>query len=385
MSAGGSGGGGGGEDKDSYALLWMFGLLFVVMGIVWHFWGSYLKLAFIAVKRYEMLAISFFVNNENVQRALQGLSLASPDNIDMNYANVISTFIGQYLMYPIIFLLVVMALVMFKGSVTMRFTKAYNMDMLAEQEKKNYPQIAPVVDLDLIEQDVDKGPWAMSQNPMEFARANKLLKVELVADRKAAWKAEGVAKATLLKEKAAQVFSSQLGPLWTGVNGLPPHAKALYAAFAARMEHDTDSCRGYLQQLSAAAAKGNIDYSRTDELIKKYGGTKAVQMCQTRHAYNLTLMATMLSLARVDGVLASCDFLWIKPIDRRLWYTLNCVGRQVAISEVGGIMAHWIAEKEMARPLSVPMVEEAVKALDFAVANIIYTPEEGEVVKPSEG
>src|SRR5205823_1155522 len=116
-------------------------------------------------------AISFFVQNENIDRALQGLntSLVSPDQFNMYYASRISDFIGGYLIYPVCLLLIILAIVIFKGSATMRYTKAYNMDMLARQEKENWPQIAPVADLDLIAEDINKGPWAMSMNPMQFA------------------------------------------------------------------------------------------------------------------------------------------------------------------------------------------------------------------------
>ncbi len=50
-----------------------------------------------------------------------------------------------------------------------------------------------------------------------------------------------------------------------------------------------------------------------------------------------------------DGVQASADFLWLKPIDRRLWYMLNTVGRQTPFAEVAGPYAHWLAEREMGK------------------------------------
>lgn len=381
MSKGGGGGGQGADQgQDSYTLLWILASVFVIGGVVWYFFGDALKMAFITIKKYEVLAISFFVQNENVDRAIQGLNMANPDNLTMYYANVISTFIGQYLVYPVAFVLIVMAIIMLRGSATMRYTKTYNMDMLAQQEKENWPQIAPIVDLDLVKEDINKGPWAMSMNPMQFAKHHNLLKIELVPDRKASWRSEGIPKATLIRENATQVFAAQLGPLWTGPENLPAHTKAIYAAFLARIEHDTDACRALLEKLSRSAAKGSVDYSDTEKYLKKYGNSKAAQLCQQRHAYVLTLMASMLVLARTDGVLATADFLWLKPVDRRLWYILNNVGRQVAVPEVAGIFAHWIAEKEMGRPLTVPMVEEAVVALDNILANMVYVPEDGEVL-----
>ena len=103
-----------------------------------------------------------------------------------------------------------------------------------------------------------------------------------------------------------------------------------------------------------------------------------VQKVIQSHAYVLTTMASMLEAAREDGVQASADFLWLKPLDRRMWYMLNTVGRQTPFAEVAGPFSHWTAEKEMGRKLLVPMVEEATNALDIALKEIIYRPDEKE-------
>lgn len=371
-----------GQDKNSYGLLWAIAGIFVVGVLIWWFYSDQIKYGYMKIKYWEMSAITFFVDddqvNERKELTRQAFEQGTTANLTKWEAAQLATVTGDYLRYPIGILLFLMAWFLYRGHATMRFNKSYNMDALARQEKGNWAQIAPVVDLDLIKEDIMKGPWAMAMNPMQFCKKYKLLKIEIEADKKAAWKDEGTHKVTVIREKAAQVFASQLGPLWTGEANLPPHTRAIYASFLLRAEHKPDEARALLDSLSLSAAKGAIDYSEIDEIIKKYGNNKVVKRCLERHAYVMTVMAELIEVARLDGVYATSSFLWLKPVDRRLWYMLNTVGRQVAPSEVGGPFAHWLAEKKMGRALSVPMVEEAVNGLELAINNMIYIPDEEE-------
>ena len=131
----------------------------------------------------------------------------------------------------------------------------------------------------------------------------------------------------------------------------------------------------------AESSNGKLNFSGTEALLQKHLNHKLVQKVIQEHAYELTTMASMLAAARLDGVQASADFLWLKPLDRRLWYTLNTIGRQTPFAEVAGIFAHWLAEKEAGRKLLVPIVDEATKALEIALKEVIYRPDEKEKEK----
>ena len=87
-------------------------------------------------------------------------------------------------------------------------------------------------------------------------------------------------------------------------------------------------------------------------------------------------MASLIEKARQDGVVPSSEFLWLKPIDRRLWYMMNCVGRQTPFSEISGAFAHWKAEKVMGRRSLTPMIDEAIKALELAIKEVKLSPKE---------
>ena len=206
-------------------------------------------------------------------------------------------------------------------------------------------KITPVVHLDLIKTDIDTGPWAMAMNPMQFCKRYKLLD-EVRVERH-----EGMTRkdwdridVVLRRGKANKIFVMQLGGLWKSVNQLSPHAKALFAVFAARIAADSKGAAEVLSKI-AISSSGKLNFSGTDALLKKHINHKIVQKIIQNHAYELTVMASMLEAARQDGVQASADFLWLKPLDRRLWYTLNTVGRQTPFAEVAGVYAHWLAEK----------------------------------------
>jgi hypothetical protein len=81
-------------------------------------------------------------------------------------------------------------------------------------------------------------------------------------------------------------------------------------------------------------------------------------------------LVRLLMAAQKTGIISSSDFIWLKAIDRTLFYALNDVGRQVACVEAAGIRAHVLAEDAhrkaggtAASILQVPHVEAAVTAL----------------------
>ncbi len=364
------------QDKNSYAILWIIALIMGAGFLIWWFFAEQLKWAFIYVRKYEAMSVAFFT--DKLDPLIRSLDTAIPAEVTSEAVIFVSNEVGSYLMYPSIAILILLGLFMLKNHSFLKWHTAHNMNTLVRQEQNNWPQISPVVALDLVDIDVREGEWAMAQNPMQFAKKQKILEVEKGRDDKAIWKAEDTYTATLIKDKCQQVFINQMGPPWQGVDRLNPHTKALFSIFCARIEHEADEAREYIYELAKDAAKGEMKYSRTDEFLKKYGSAKAVKMVCSRHAYVYTLMASMIELSRVDGVFASADFLWLKPLDRKLWYMLNTVGRQTAPSEVAGPWAHWLAEKEMHRALSVPMVEQGIVALEQALTMMVYKPEDDE-------
>lgn len=365
------------NQDNSSGILWVIFGIFAAAGLIWYAFKNYIIYGFLVFKLYEAKLLSFVSPSyfDPIQTNIL-LAMKHAGQLSFNDLLTVAEHVGNVIHIPFAIFLFLLAVLVYFGHTARVYKKSYDMKSLAKLEKENWPQISPIVDLDLLKVDIDKGPWAMSMTPMQFCKHYKLLE-EIRPQRK-----EGMTRkewdkieVVLKRGNANRIFALQLGPVWRGINKLPPHTRALFAAFAARINADSAPAADLLKQLSASP-KGKLNMSGVDALIKKHEGTKRVQQIIQSHAYVKTVMASMLEAAREDGVQASADFLWLKPMDRKLWYILNTVGRQTPFVEIAGIFAQWVAEKEAGRKLNVPIIEEATKALDLALKEVVYHPDE---------
>jgi len=366
-----------GGEENALAPLWITIGLFAVAGLIWWMAREYIVLAIFQLRIYEIHLISFFTNKLDWLNALlQNIPRSAYTSITFNDLVDYSARVGEYLRYPISAILAILAIMLFLSDATLRFKKKYSMKSLLESESTNWAQITPVLGLDLVNTKLDEGPWAMSMPPMAFAKKHKLLREKRVEPSEEAIIYKARPMVSVIKNEAKRLFALQIGPYWKGPENLNPHTKALFAIFAARANRDSEAAKKLSDQIALSTISPKLDFSGVDAVLKKYKDTKVVTRITNRHAYVQTVMASMLKLARTDGVFPAAEILWVKPIDRRLWFMLNTVGRQTSFPEVAGPFAHWLAELEFGRRLIVPMVDEAVKGLEIAIHEIIYVPDE---------
>lgn len=360
------GGGQGDQSDNAYSMLWTIAAIFIFGAIIWYVFKDQIIHAYFVVKIWEIKLVSYFTDDLiDVQTAI-----LAADTSKLSFKEMLrfGDVVGVYLRIPIVVLILIMGFIVYFANSTRHFKRVYDMAKLAELEKVNWPQITPVLGLKLDKQDINKGRWAMALTPMQFCKRHKLLIEQ-------AQKTEGIDRKNisvkLNRGQASKIFSIQLGQLFEGIDRLPPYVKALYAVFVAKHHSDTKVTEKILIQLSKSSI-GKLNVSGVDAVCKKYSNSGLVKHMVKSHAYVLTFMASMLEAARLDGVQASADFLWLKPIDRKLWYMLNTVGRQTPFVEVAGPFSHWNAEKQIGRRLLVPMVEEATNALEVALSEVVY-------------
>lgn len=363
----------GGQDN-SMGFFWLTIGLIILILLLWKFERGPIVSFVFAIKSAEISVISLFT--QGLDATQQFIKVTNPKSVDFTQMSLVSRTVGKYLTIPFASLMLFFSFLLYKSSAKNRYRRTHSMTTLAKQERSNWPFTTPVLHLDLLHQPIDEGPWAMAQTPMGFAKKHKLLIEHREAVGTSGLQKDIRLQVTVNRAKASRVFTTQLGRAWQGADKLKPHARALFAIFAAKFKGDRADANVLLRNISNSTLGGKApSFVGADALLKKYINDKHIlKICQG-HAYELTVMASMLEAARGDGVLATAEFLWLKPIDRPLWYTLNTVGRQTVPPEVGGIMAHWLAEQAIGKALILPMVDEASIALEEAVGEVIYKPD----------
>ena len=277
--------------------------------------------------------------------------------------------------------------------------KDFNLDTFMKAQETVYPHLKLYQALNMLKQGVNKGRLRMADNAKQF-----IIRCGLVAD------AAKIDSIVIDKEKAAQIFKYQLGAYWKGLDDLTPVELALFAAFAPKAAatdikmNDDD----YAKALEVSArliksywevfrpdAEGNVpsakglveillkspEYKEAQKVASTYIGRTPIEAVIHRHAYVRTVLYELLEMARKTGVLPSAEFRWCKLVDRELWFTMNTVGRTVAVPEVAGVYAHYLYEIKAKHAVERPMVETAVDALDAAFIKLNFSEDEWATVQ----
>ena len=368
------------SSDNSMAPVWIMVLVLVAGYAIWTAGHRYIVSIIFFINIFQAQLINFFLPEASLSNQIYVMQTIDPASVSWNQLVDITRGIGNYMRYPVIVIMVFLAGYLYKSNIILKYRRAHDMRTLRSQEQYNWPAIMPVVKQDLVSVDINTGPWAMALTPMEFARKYQLLrKDDVLLDNPVPGQEM---TAGIRRGDAKRVFTLQLGPSWDGFDRCPPHARALAAVFMARMNRDRGASVHILEALDKGAVNGRPDFGVGNSILKKYQNTEMVQQIVSKHAYLLTVLASLLEASRDDGVVPSAEFLWLKVVDRRLWYMLNCIGRQTPFSEVSGPFAHWRAEQAMRRRSLVPMIDEAIKALEIAVKEVKLSPKELQELEP---
>lgn len=329
-------------------MLIVFGTLLILF-MVWYAYHTRIAALVLAVRMGESWVITLFTSALLEDRAWMKYIPRSAVTFD-DMVNI-STKVGRYVRWVTVPILFLFGIYLFRKSPTERFRRKFTEKTLPQTVGRLYPWMRISLTNNFSEMDLTKGPWAIALTERQFARLHRLKNDLGEIDR----------------ERAALVFVKQMGSLFMGVESMRPHVKALYVLFLTRANRNFKAADTLLKQLANSYADKKPDLTGVDALLAQYKDSKVAKELQAHHAYERTLLMTMLERSR--GGEAGKDnlppnwFLWLKGVDRPLWYALADVGRRTPHVEAAGVFAHWLTEKARKKKLETPYVVNAVEGL----------------------
>lgn len=258
------------------------------------------------------------------------------------------------------------------------FNRKFDIRSLARYQLPLFPQLAPVIDLDLINTPLDHPIYGMRRLPWKYGREHGIIvrAVDVPLDYPPSEVSPLDGRSVLLRPRAREVFARQLGRPWAGIAdpSLPRYERDLAVAFAVQLGGDSKKANQIAQtiinELALAAAAGlkardeSLITSKTAaEQVEQAFASAAVVKVLKRHGWRRTVLMGLLQAARANGVLPAASFVWLKQVDRVTWYSLSDLGMQTSCIESAGVRAQFQYEVALKAPVMEPMVESAVDAL----------------------
>lgn len=262
---------------------------------------------------------------------------------------------------------------LFRGPNT-QYHRKLTLETLIKEQAKSFPSIAPFVKFNPLKLPFRVVGQAVPSTLPMFAEA-------LAPEEWIAYHEIQMQNRQLDANQTYQALMQQLGGRWQGPQNLPLHAQGLYAAFAlrhARKRKDSEDLLGQMAQ-SWSPENGLMLPSKVKSRIRKIindpklGG--AIRKYADQHAYETTALLRCLNRARQEGgVLAPASFLWLRGVDRDLWYPLNNLGRRSYHTEGVGAIVHYSNELIAGQKIPTPRFDEVIKGIQDAVTGPMGRP-----------
>ncbi len=349
--------------------------------IIWFIFNEQIKSGIRWLRIGEMQAVSYFLNDRDaqyilgeradllqIQRYLSTLNksqrkVAYEQQFGHQFIYEPSAVVARYTAIPtIIFLSVIGLYILFIGT-KKTFNRKFNLETLLIEQSKAFPVVAPMMKFNPVKANARRlGGGVPTVMPM---MAEALSPQEWIA-----FHAVSIVDARINRNEAKKAFQKQLIGRWRGASHLPIHLKVLFVAFSmkvAGMRTEADEFLGEAAKCwdpkkgLCLTAKLRRD---TSKALKDPKIGRVTDKVAAQHAFIAPAMLRILHMAREQGgVLAPATFLWLRAVDRTMWYPLNNLGRGSFHVEALAAMAHYKAERAANRSIPTPQVDTAVDGL----------------------
>lgn len=313
----------------------------------------------------ELYGIDVFVNDKYITEYKEILPKLNKEELNMEIIKNSLMLVGGYMKFVFIPILLGIFYQVFMHQPLKMFRNKMGLQEMIKFQAEAWPYIKPFVEYDPGKESTrslgDKVPKKLPVFAEALAPEEWLVYNDINIDPK---------EYIFDEEKAKKIFQKQLGDRWRGISKLPLYQRALIVAFALKVDRQREKSDALLGELSKCWSRKSgfvIDRKTSIEINKILKNSKIIQQAidvANCHAYVNSAILGILDWARVrGGVLAPSQFVWLRGVDRDLWYALNSLGRKTYFSEGAGSIAHYYTEKAVGKPLVTINVDNAIQSI----------------------
>jgi intracellular multiplication protein IcmP len=296
---------------------------------------------------------------------LDQLKALQPEEITPQYLMIMTEVANKMVTIPIAILMALMGCLAFLKKTQHPFTRKFDLDKIAGEQAENFPVSSPIMRFNPLEANHRTPGSTLPARLPSFAEA-------LSPEEWVSFHSIPIVQGEVDMEAARRAFVKQLGGRWKSAEDLPLHLKALFVAFSMKangMRVESDIFLGEISKFWQPNKGLVLPMDLRTEIRKKMHDPKfgrVTEKVAAQHAFVATALLRCLQIAREQGgVLAPAQFLWLRAVDRTLWYPMNNLGRAAVHTEAAGAIAHFRAEKAANKPIPNPQVDTAVDGLKF--------------------
>ncbi|WP_119342945.1 type IVB secretion system coupling complex protein DotM/IcmP [Facilibium subflavum] len=346
------------SDGSEITVFYAIAVVILVLWLIYFLLKPEILTVLFYLKFYELKVIAYFIPKYKLLS--NWLVSTSLNNVDLGDVYYLCKEVGKVLRYPFIAISIILAFLLYRFHPQSYYQNIYNMKTLAKFTGDYNPMASYVINKNLCKLDLTEGSWSMGITPLEFAKKHDLLDHQ----------------GNLNKDKSYHVFLSQLGKKWSGLKKLNFCYCTVIAACSAYIAGDRVQAENFVKDI-AIKLKSGMALSKSQKnnviqsiktFINRYYKHDKVQETIKQHAYVNTVVAALLIEARKNGIVPPALFIWIKPLDRTLWYIINNIGRKSVFIEAAAPIMHLNNEKRVGVSIHYPTIDNLIGELEDIVA-----------------
>ena len=379
------------DDMDNSMFLWiaLLIIILVIVPAVYAAKAGAINGILLSISKLQLK--SFMPFSAEAQKAWAYISEVDPASLTWEKMQAILSYTGKFIRWPYVLMLGAFGAVSIFMGRTGGLVRRLNMESLLKNNAESFPCLRPIVGRGkylLSPESYDAGNWQIARSPVQFALEHSLLLDEkgnpytpeqALNNGLASTDLPAYGNAHFDEKKAVDVLQEQLGAPFKGFEALTPGRKALACAFLAYAGGNKKECVEILDAVSASYTEKTAPVcpvleqdafqKRLAKVCKKHEIFLNTPLLVRHKAFELPWFMALLTRARQKGVLASSQFLWLRPLDRPLWYSLNQCGGRAAWAEGFASWAHYAAEEKAGKSQPEPRMAQAVSRLKDNLAS----------------